>query len=427
MALISTRCVGQGKSGRIEVGRQPPGCNQPAAVTNPIDRSDTDMTKITKRAVEAAAPRDKEYYIWDEDIPGLGLRVLPSGRRQYIVQYRAGRRSRRISLGPSTVLTTEQARSRALAILADARGGKDPAADREAYRNALLLKDLVERFDQQHISLRLKPRTAAAYRRSLAKFIVPKLGKLLVTEITRADVTKFHHDLRHIPYEANRCLEIISKMFNLAELWGLRPDGSNPRRLIQKYPEVKRERYLSMDEIKHLGDVLREVEHEGREMPSAILAIRLLIYTGCRLSEIMTLQWDYVDLEARTLNLPDSKSGAKKVFLGRPACELLGNAPRQAGNPWVITGTLPGARLTDLQPFWQRVRVRAGIPEVRIHDLRHTFASTAIAAGHSLPIIGKLLGHTQVQTTARYAHLAAQPAMVAADSITDVLDRALAA
>lgn len=409
------------------MGRQPPGCNQPAAVTNPIDRSDTDMTKITKRAVEAAAPRDKEYYIWDEDIPGLGLRVLPSGRRQYIVQYRAGRRSRRISLGPSTVLTTEQARSRALAILADARGGKDPAADREAYRNALLLKDLVERFDQQHISLRLKPRTAAAYRRSLAKFIVPKLGKMLVTEITRADVTKFHHDLRHIPYEANRCLEIISKMFNLAELWGLRPDGSNPRRLIQKYPEVKRERYLSMDEIKHLGDVLREVEHESREMPSAILAIRLLIYTGCRLSEIMTLQWDYVDLEARTLNLPDSKSGAKKVFLGRPACELLENAPRLPGNPWVITGTLPGARLTDLQPFWQRVRARAGIPEVRIHDLRHTFASTAIAAGHSLPIIGKLLGHTQVQTTARYAHLAAQPAMIAADSITDVLDRAMAA
>ena len=385
------------------------------------------MTKITKRAVEAAAPRDKEYYIWDEDIPGLGLRVLPSGRRQYIVQYRAGRRSRRISLGPSTILTTEQARSRALAILADARGGKDPAADREAYRNALLLKDLVERFDQQHIALRLKPRTAAAYRRSLAKFIVPKLGKMLVTEITRADVTKFHHDLRHIPYEANRCLEIISKMFNLAELWGLRPDGSNPRRLIQKYPEVKRERYLSMDEIKHLGDVLREVEQEGREMPSAILAIRLLIYTGCRLNEIMTLQWDYVDFEARTLNLPDSKSGAKKVFLGRPACELLEKAPRLPGNPWVITGMLPGARLTDLQPFWQRVRARAGLPEVRIHDLRHTFASTAIAAGHSLTIIGKLLGHTQVQTTARYAHLAAQPAMIAADSITDVLNRALAA
>ena len=135
-------------TGRIEVGRQPPRCNLPATVENPIDKSDTDMAKITKRTVETAAPRDKEYYIWDEDIPGLGLRVLPSGRRQYIVQYRAGRRSRRISLGPSTILTTEQARSRALAILADARSGKDPAADREARRDALLVKDLAERFDQ---------------------------------------------------------------------------------------------------------------------------------------------------------------------------------------------------------------------------------------------------------------------------------------
>lgn len=426
-ALISTRVVGRGKAGLIEVGRQPPGCNLPATVENPIDRSDTDMAKITKRTVETAAPRDKEYYIWDEDIPGLGLRVLPSGRRQYIVQYRAGRRSRRMSLGPSTVLTTEQARSRALAILADARSGKDPAADREARRDALLVKDLAERFDQQHISLRIKASTAKGYRRSLAKFILPKLGQMVITDVTRADVAKFHHDLRHIPYEANRCLEIISKMFNLAELWGLRPDGSNPRRLIQKYPEVKRERFLSLDEIKHLGDVLRVVEQEGREMPSAILAIRLLLYTGCRLSEIMTLQWDYVDLEERVLNLPDSKTGAKKVFLGKPARELLECAPRLPNNPWVITGIIPGCRLTDLQPFWQRVRARAGLSEVRIHDLRHTFASTAIAAGHSLPIIGKLLGHTQVQTTARYAHLAAHPAMVAADSITEVLDNALAA
>jgi integrase len=189
---------------------------------------------------------------------------------------------------------------------------------------------------------------------------------------------------------------------------------------------VKRERFLSLDEIKRLGCVLREIETEGREMPSAILAIRLLLYTGCRLNEIMTLKWEYVDLEAAILHLPDSKTGAKKVYLGKPAVKLLEEAPVIVGNPWVITGALPGARLTDLQPFWQRVRARAGLEGVRIHDLRHTFASTAVAAGHSLPIIGKLLGHTQVQTTARYAHLAASPAMIAADSITSVLDQALA-
>ena len=249
---------------------------------------------------------------------------------------------------------------------------------------------------------------------------------MLVTQVTRADIANFHHDLRHIPYQANRCLEIISKMFNLAELWGLRPDGSNPRRLIQKYPEVKRERFLSLDEIKRLGSVLRDIETEGREMPSAILAIRLLLYTGCRLNEIMTLKWEYVDLEAAILHLPDSKTGAKKVYLGKPAVKLLEEAPLIVGNPWVIPGALPGARLTDLQPFWQRVRAKAGLEGVRIHDLRHTFASTAVAAGHSLPIIGRLLGHTQVQRTARYAHLAASPAMTAADSITSVLDEALA-
>lgn len=385
------------------------------------------MPRLTKRIVEGATPKVNEYYLWDEDIPGLGLRVLPSGRKQYIVQYRAGRRSRRISLGPHTVLTAEQARTNALAILSDARSGKDPAAERDTYREALLVKDLAKRFDEQHISVRVKPVTAREYRRSLDKLILPKLGRMVITDVTRAQIAKFHHDLRHRPYQANRCLAILSKMFNLAELWGLRVDGSNPCRLVPKYLEKQRERFLSLAEIKHLGDVLNDMEQEGREMPSAILAIRLLLYTGCRLNEIMTLQWDFVDLETRTLKLPDSKTGAKTVFLGRSACELLEKAPRLPDNPWVITGLIPGQRLTDLQPFWQRVRARAGLPEVRIHDLRHTFASTAIAAGHSLPIIGKLLGHTQVQTTARYAHLAAQPAMLAAESITEVLDGALTA
>lgn len=379
------------------------------------------MPKLIKRVVEAAEARPKEYYIWDEDIPGLGLRVLPSGRKQYIVQYRAGRRSRRMSLGPSTVLTPEQARNRALDVLADARGGKDPAADRDAHRRALTIKDLVERFDEQHISIRIKKNTATEYRRLLKKHILPRLGSFLIAEVTRADIATFHHNMRHIPYQANRCLEIISKMFNLAELWGLRPDGSNPRRLIQKYPEVKRERFLSLDEIKHLGNVLREMEMERLVMPSAALAVRLLLYTGCRLSEIMTLKWEYVDLEGAALHLPDSKTGAKTVYLGRPAVELLEKAPAIVGNPWVITGTLPGSRLNELQHSWRRVRARAGLDDVRIHDLRHTFASTAVAAGQSLPMIGKLLGHTQVQTTARYAHLAASPVKGAADAITEVL------
>ena len=148
---------------------------------------------------------------------------------------------------------------------------------------------------------------------------------------------------------------------------------------------------------------------EGVELPSAILAARLLILTGCRLNEIMSLKWSYVDLDVPALRLPDSKTGAKVVHVGQPVVDLLRGAERVEGNPWVITGTLPGKPLSDLQPFWQRVRARAGVKDVRIHDLRHTFASTAVASGQGLPMIGKLLGHTHVQTTARYAHLADHP------------------
>ena len=383
------------------------------------------MSKLTKRVVDKAEIRATEYFIWDDDIPGLGLRVLPSGRKGYVVQYRAGRRSRRMSLAPSTVLTCEQARTRAITVIAAARNGEDPAAERDAGRKAITVKELAERFDREHISLRVKPSTAKEYRRNLERFILPALGRLTVTSITRADVAKFHHDLRHIPYQANRCLEVISKMFSLAELWGLRQDGSNPRKHIKKYPEEKRERFLSAAELRRVGEVLREMEVEGVELTSAILAVRLLILTGCRLNEIMTLKWEYVDFTDKVLRLPDSKTGAKVIHLGQPAIELLTTAERIHNNPWIINGTLEGKRLSDLQPFWQRVRARAGLKDARIHDLRHTFASTALAAGQGLPMIGKLLGHTQVQTTARYAHLATEPIKNAANEVSKDLMRAM--
>jgi integrase len=212
-------------------------------------------------------------------------------------------------------------------------------------------------------------------------------------------------------------------MFNLAELWGLRPNGSNPRKHIKKYREEKRERFLSAAELRRVGEVLEEMEAEGLEMPSAIAAVRLLILTGCRLNEIMTLKWSYVDLAAATLNLPDSKTGAKVVHIGKPVADVLRRIPRLPGNPWVITGKNSGARLSDLQPFWQRVRARAGLKDARIHDLRHTFASTAVTAGQGLPMIGKLLGHTQVATTARYAHLAADPVKAAAEQVSSAIAR----
>ena len=383
------------------------------------------MPKITKRAVDTAEIRAAEYFVWDSEIPGFGLRVLPSGRKSYVVQYRVGRRSRRMSLGPSTALTSEQARTRAIGIVASARNGEDPAGKRDALRSAISVNELAERFDKEHIAIRLKASTAKEYRRNLRQFILPALGQLTITDITRADVAKFHHDLRHIPYQANRCLEVVSKMFNLAEMWGLRPEGTNPRKYIRKYREEKRERFLSEAELRRIGEVLREMEAERIELPSAILAVRLLILTGCRLGEIMTLKWDYVDLTEQVFRLPDSKTGAKVIHLGQPPVELLQNAQRSSNNPYVIAGAVEGKHLSDLQPFWQRVRARAGLKDVRIHDLRHTFASTAVASGQGLAMIGKLLGHTQVQTTARYAHLAAEPVRMAADAIAQNLRASL--
>lgn len=379
------------------------------------------MPKLTKRFVDSAEAREGDYFIWDDDLAGFGLRVLPSGRKSYIVQYRVGRRSRRISLGPTTVITCEQARTGAIKVISAARNGEDLADKRDADRRAITVRELADRFDREHVAVRVKDSTAKGYRRLLDRTILPALGRLRVMEVTRADVAKLHHDQRQIPYEANRCLEVISKMFSLAEMWGLRPDGSNPRKHIRKYPEEKRERFLSPAELKRVGEVLREMETESIELPSAIAAVRLLILTGCRLNEIMTLKWSYLDVAGSALQLPDSKTGAKVVQLGQPALDVLLTIGRVEKNPWMIVGTKPGARLTDLQPFWQRVRARAGLKDARIHDLRHTFASTAVASGQGLPMIGKLLGHTQVQTTARYAHLATDPVRLAVNNVSSRL------
>ena len=192
-------------------------------------------------------------------------------------------------------MTAEQARRQAFKLLSAVKDGEDPAGERRAERSAVTVADLAERFDREHIAVRVKPSTAKEYRRNLRRFILPALGRLKVADVTRADVARLHHEHRNVPYQSNRNLEIISKMFNLAELWGLRPDGSNPRRHIKKYSEEKRQRYLSPAELAALGEALSRAEDEGLEDEYAIAAIRLLIFTGCRLGEIMTLRWDHLD------------------------------------------------------------------------------------------------------------------------------------
>lgn len=377
------------------------------------------MPKLTKRVIDSAHPQSTDYILFDEQLPGFGVRVLPSCKKSFIIQYRRNRHTRRFTFGRFGTMTAEQARVKAIELLAQVNAGGDPSTEAAHRKNAPTLAALGSRFLEEYVSQHCRLSTAREYRRSIELFINPVLGRASVPEITRSDIAELHHSLRQIPYQANRTLGVLSKMFNLAELWGLRPDGSNPSRHVKKYPEEKRERFLAPDELARLEQALNEIEAEGSETVSAIAAIRLLILTGCRLGEILTSKWEYID--GGTIRLPASKTGKRAVFLGTAAEEVLDGIQVLPDNPYVITGKMPGSHLTDLQHPWQRIRRRAGLEDVRIHDLRHSFASGALALGEGLPMIGKLLGHTQVQTTARYAHLAADPVKFAADRVSSSL------
>lgn len=384
------------------------------------------MPKLTKRSVDALGVRATNYIAFDAELPGFGVRVMPSGKRFFLVQYRRHGRTRRVMLGQFGPLTAEVARRRALILLAQTHsGGSDPAAERDALRQSLTVEQLGARFLKEHVVVRCKRTTQSEYRRSVELFIDPFFGKQRIRSVTTADVAELHGSLSYIPYQANRTLGVLSKMMNLAEIWGLRDRHSNPCEDIQRYPERKRERFLSLEEVKALGRALYAAESDGSEGKYACTALRLLLLTGCRLSEIQNLEWRHVYLDEGELRLSDSKTGAKTIHLGAAAIALLRTLPRVEKNPFVIVGKNPGSHLTDLQRAWRRIRCTAGLDDVRIHDLRHTFASGGLAVGEGLPVIGKLLGHTQVQTTARYAHLAADPVKQAADKISDRLAGAL--
>ena len=383
------------------------------------------MARITKKAVDALTAREREYMLWDRDIKGFGVRVHPSGRKVYLVKYRHRGRIVKKTIGPHGAIPPAAARARAAEIITAAKTGRDLMGRVLPPRKegATTMHDLARRFLEEYVPARCKPSSAHSYERSIRRHVLHRLGHRRIVDVTRGDVTTLHHEMRATPYAANRTLGILSAMFTAAELWGLRAEGSNPCRLVKRFREQPRERFLSDAEYRRLGAALREAEGTGAVAASAVAAVRLLMLTGCRLSEIMTLRWENVALEAAELRLPDSKTGARIVHLGRPAVAVLCGIARDEGNPWVITGRRPGSRLASLHYPWGRIRKWAGLDDVRLHDLRHSFASGGLLVGEGLPTIGKLLGHSQVQTTARYAHLAADPIKTAANRIAGRIAR----
>lgn len=409
------------------------------------------IVKLTKRVVDATVCSQRRQIIWDNELRGFGLRVEASGTKTYLVRYRPrefGAKSpkRFMVIGRHGPLTPEDARQRARQILADVAAGKDPALERDQARKALTVDELANAFIAEHVEPKRKPRTAKGYAKLLKQRISSSLGARKAERITTADVAKIHLGMRAHPYQANRMLAVVGSMYSFGARRGLVPKGHNPASGIEKFKESRRERFLTSDELRRLGDALNVAEttglpweldpaapvskHLAKEpnqrtiLPrSATMAIRLLLFTGARLREVLHLQWTHVDFERGLLLLPDSKTGRKTIVLNRPSLDLLKATVRQG--QFVFPGADPDRPRSDLKKPWRSIQRYARLEGVRIHDLRHTFASIGAGSSLGLPIVGKLLGHTQAATTARYAHLDIDPLRRGAELIGEQLSRAM--
>jgi integrase len=298
----------------------------------------------------------------------------------------------------------------------------------------------------EHIEPKRKPGTTTFYRDILDRIVKPELGTTKADKVTRAALAKIHGKLRATPFQANRMLAVVGSMYAFGARIGAVPEGTNPARKIDKFAEHRRERFLTGAELEQLGAAIREAETKGipwdideakptakhlpkaknrktKIGPFAAAALRLLLFTGCRLREILHLRWENVDLERGLLFLPDSKSGRKTVILNAPAMAVLTGLERIGS--YVVPGDDPEKPRADLKRPWEVVSKRAGLDSVRIHDLRHTYASFGAGGGLGLPIIGKLLGHTQASTTQRYAHLDNDPLRRASEHIGGTIAAAL--
>jgi integrase len=364
--------------------------------------------------------------LWDADLKGFCIRRRAGGTLTYAVKARVKGRQTWITIGRhGSPWTPETARKRAQVLLGEVAEGHDPQQLKIKERAKLSVRQVFEQFMAHH-GPKLKPRSRDAYQRLFDIHIKPAFGTRAIEDVTRMQVSRFHAKLAEKPAEANFALACLSKFMSWAEEHSYRPERSNPCYKIPKYRILPRERFLTMEEFARLGRVLDQVEADDSEGIYAIAAIRLLCLTGARLSEILTLKWSFVDLERGFLALPDSKTGNKVIQLSGPAIRLLTTLPRVKGNPFVIVGREDESCLVNLQKPWRRIRKLAGLEEVRIHDLRHSFASVAaVTGGASLSMIGKLLGHTQPQTTARYTHLADDPLRKLNDTVGNAIGHAL--
>lgn len=425
-----------------------------------------DSKKLTKRVVDGLDIKATDYVVWCGKLPGFGCRVWPSGKKTFIVMYRAGGAkspARKVTIGVLGKFTAEQARTEAIRILAQAELGEDEAAKRASFRAEMTVEELCVEYMREGVDHK-KPSTIASDHSRIDSHIKPLLGKKRISEVTNADVSKFLRDIangkarrdqrttkkrgrsivRGGKGTATRTVRFLGGIFTYAVKRGYLKE--NPKKGVELYPDKKGERFLSAEEFQRLGEALRLAETHGipwtlvegrkakhrplkvenrREVfnPHVVAAIRLLLFTGCRLGEILSLRWTEVDFQRGMLNLPDSKTGKKSVLLASPALQILSDLPRLG--TYVIAGQQPNTPRTDLHRPWRRLIAHAGLSGLRIHDLRHSFASVGAESGMGLLIVGKLLGHADQSTTARYAHLGNDPLRRAAETVASTIAAAI--
>lgn len=379
------------------------------------------MSKITKQKVDAlVCPDGSPVYLWDSGLAGFGVKALPTGKKRFVLKYRThgGGRSapqRWLTLGTFGQITVDQARSMAQAALAAVAQGNDPQAEKFHRRAAPTMRELWNRFEAEQLPLK-KPSTQDEYRRQWNDVIAKKFGQLRVEEIGRSDIDRFHKSLHATPYRANRILALLARLMTLAERWEWRQQGTNPCRYIERFKEESRERYLDAKEIRHLSIACDALQARGEIWSEHSNLLKLLLLTGARLNELVTAQWAWVDWNRRILALPDSKTGRKPVYLNPLAVRLLRSqrrTTRDQESVFIFPGRSKGMPIHNIRKPWAKICKEAGVTNARIHDLRHTAASIAVGQGVSLAVIGGLLGHSQAQTTLRYAHLASDPAHAA--------------
>lgn len=385
--------------------------------------------ELSTEAVRAAPLLERDYILWDTELRGFGLRVRPSGQKSFCVQYRDKMgASRRLTLGAFGRLTVDQARDEARIKLGDATkarttpGADDPVtaiakekeaiakakADEEAaakaYRDLPTVADLAARYLDEHATKR-KAATRTQAEALLRLYVLPALGAVKVADVAPEHVDRLHAGLSAKPIQANKVAALVSKMFSLAIRWRFYA-GVNPCKGLERYPEPRRQSRLDRDGYRRLGEALAKVA--ATETPSSLLAIRLLALTGARRDEILDLTWDRVDVERGALRIVDHKTsrtrGEKEIVVGSQVVALLAEAQagRDVDNPFVCPGRVSGGRLVGLQRPWDRVRRLAGLPAMKLHDLRRTFASVGEDLGYPEAMIGELLGHTPRSTTRRY-------------------------